>query len=88
MSAPGAGHCRHCEADCNGGTPIPAWPDPAHHADDDGATWPGGHCPACGEATRVADMLMVHAENLGEAGQPTVGLALALVAEKVRGGDA
>lgn len=55
MSAPG--HCRHCEEGCTGDTPILGWPDDEPHTDDNGATWPGGDCPACDEAERIADWL-------------------------------
>lgn len=51
MSAPG--HCRHCEEGCTGDTPILGWPDDEPHTDDNGATWPGGDCPACDEAERT-----------------------------------
>lgn len=50
-------HCRHCEDECPGGLPIPAWPHPEPHMNDDGAEWPSGHCPACAEAERIATAL-------------------------------
>lgn len=55
MSAPG--HCRHCEEGCTGDTPILGWPDDEPHTDDNGATWPGGDCPACDEAEHIAQLL-------------------------------
>ena len=55
MSSPE--HCRHCEDGCRGGTPIPAWPTPQPHINDDGAEWPNDCCPACAEAELIAAYL-------------------------------
>ena len=63
MSAPG--HCRHCEEGCTGDTPILGWPDDEPHTDDNGATWPGGDCPACDEAERIAQLCDEEAATAG-----------------------
>ncbi len=55
MSAPG--HCHHCEEDCSGGKPIPAWVHLSLHTNELGAMWHGGGCPACDEAERIAAAL-------------------------------
>jgi len=65
MSAPG--HCRHCEEGCTGDTPILGWPDDEPHTDDNGATWPGGDCPACDEAERIAKTIKREAMDVLEA---------------------
>ena len=51
MSRPG--HCNHCEGGCRGGTPIPAWPYPEPHINDNGAEWPEKCCPACAAADLI-----------------------------------
>ena len=76
MSADTDKHCRHCEDGCRGGTPIPAWPTPQPHINDDGAEWPEKCCPACA----VADLIDAELRPLpegGDIGWKRIGLTLA-----------
>ncbi len=65
-----ADHCRHCEDECPGGLPIPAWPHPEPHMNDDGAEWPEGKCPACAEAERIAVAVEADIERMREVASP------------------
>ena len=58
MSAPG--HCRHCHHLCPGGDEEYVGNGAyvrEHCSVDDEAQWSDGHCPACDEASRIADWL-------------------------------
>ena len=57
-------HCDHCEDGCPGGLPIPAWPEPEPHRNDDGAEWPEDNCPACAEAKRIAKWCKAQASRV------------------------
>ncbi len=59
MSAPG--HCRHCHHLCPGGDEEYVGNGAyvrEHCSVDDEAQWSDGHCPACDEASRIADKLL------------------------------
>ena len=83
MSAPG--HCRHCEEGCTGDTPILGWPDDEPHTDDNGATWPGGDCPACDEAECIAAKCIEWAEGCYQRGEDDAVRELNEMADFARG---
>ena len=70
MSAPG--HCRHCAVEC-------IWIDESEWAEKgkelahedasaykgEGAIWDDGHCPACDEAERIAQLCDEEAATAG-----------------------
>ena len=66
MSAPG--HCRHCHHLCPGGDEEYVGNGAyvrEHCSVDDEAQWSDGHCPACDEAERIAQLLDEEAATAG-----------------------
>jgi len=66
MSAPG--HCRHCHHLCPGGDEEYVGNGAyvrEHCSVDDEAQWSDGHCPACDEAERIAQLCDEEAATAG-----------------------